>query len=90
MDYLTYKVDDAQFKLNTPERKALKKHLALVATALYKIERNDSGDGADGEEEAIRAVLNKHDVLAACIEEAEKVLADLKKELELAKNANKK
>lgn len=86
MDYLSYKVDDAQFILNTPERKTLKKHLGLIANALHRIEWNDSGDGADGEEEAIRAVLNKGDVLAACVEEAEKVLADLTRELERSKN----
>lgn len=90
MEYLSYKVEQAEFRLNTPARKALKKHLLLVAEALHKIEWNDSGDGADGEEWAIRAVLNKNDVLSACIEEAEKVLRDLIGEMEAAKNVDKK
>ena len=61
MDYLYIKVADAEFTENTSLRKAFREHLELVAIALKKIEWNDSGDGADGEDDAIRNCLVEHD-----------------------------
>ena len=49
MEYLSYKVEDANFREDTPERKAFRAHLRKVANAMHKIEWNDSGDGEDGE-----------------------------------------
>ena len=63
MDYLCYKVEEAFFLHGTLERKAFRKHLQLVAEALKAIEWNDSGDGADNEEELIRRCLGKGAVL---------------------------
>ena len=85
MDYLCYKVDEVLFPLGTPERKAFIKHLRLVAKALKAIEWNDSGDGANNEEELIRKCLGKGDVLNACVEDARRVLLELTTELEKVK-----
>jgi len=82
MDYLCYKVEEASFALITPERKAFKKHLRLVAKALKAIEWNDSGDGAADEEELIRKCLGEVAVLDACVEDARRVLQELTEELE--------
>ena len=57
MDHLHLKVKNAQFRLNTWERRAFKKHLDLVAQALKDIEWNDSGDGSDNEVESIMKCL---------------------------------
>jgi hypothetical protein len=58
MDYLYAQVRDAEFAEDTPARKAFRRHLNLVAKALRAIEWNDSGDGDDREDEAIRACLS--------------------------------
>lgn len=80
MNYLYSKIEyDARFTLNTPERRAFKKHLELVCAALRKIEWNDSGDGADDEEGAIRACIGPQRLLASEVEYAEKTMADLAK-----------
>ena len=81
MDYLCYKVEEATFATNTPERKAFYKHLKQVAKALHDIEWNDSGDGAEDEGAAIRACLNKSDVLDATVEDARRALRELTAEL---------
>lgn len=57
MDFLYIRVRDAEFHTHSPERKAFREHLMLVASALRSIEWNDSGDGDDQE------VLN----IMACI-----------------------
>lgn len=81
MSYLYGRVADAHFSLHTPERRALKKHLELLSVALKKIEWNDSGDGADGEDEAIRACLHDGAVLEQTISDARTAMADLHAEL---------
>lgn len=57
MDYLYAKVEGATFRLNTPERRALYKHLQRLSKALRAIEWNDSGDGDPDERELILQVL---------------------------------
>lgn len=82
MDYLYQQVQAAEFKENTPERRAFRKHLDLVAEALHDIEWVDSGDYGYGDDtEAIMACINRTDVLdttrehlAAEIERAKQVL----------------
>ena len=85
MDYLSYKVEDASFVLNSPARRAFKKHLAKVAAALHAIEWNDSGDGADDEPELIEAVLHPGDTLEAAIESAVVASRELKAIMETLK-----
>lgn len=84
MDYLSYKVEGAAFRENTPERKAFRLHLRKVAKALHKIEWNDSGDGADGESEAIRACTGDGPVLDVAIDDAHEAAKVLRAELERA------
>lgn len=86
MDYLSYKVEDASFPENTPERAAFRLHLKKVAEALHRIEWNDSGDGAQGEDEAIRGCLAKDSVLHACVADAYKAKAALQRELDRLAN----
>ena len=81
MDYLCYKIEEASFSLGTPARRAFKKHLHLISKALKAIEWNDSGDGADDEEELIQKCLGKGDVINACVEDARRVLRELTAEL---------
>jgi hypothetical protein len=58
MDYLYSKLEYAQFRQDTPERKAFAQHLEKVAKALHDIEWVDSGDYGPGDEnEALRACL---------------------------------
>ncbi len=57
MDYLYSKIEYAEFKENTILRRAMRRHLGKVAAALKAIEWNDSDDGADNEDELIRACL---------------------------------
>lgn len=57
MGYLHSQVEYAEFKENTLLRRAFRKHLGKVAAAMRAIEWNDSGDGAKGEDELIRACL---------------------------------
>lgn len=82
MDYLCYKVEEASFATNTPERKAFLKHLKKVAKALHDIEWNDSGDGAPDEDTSIRVCLAKGDILDACVEDARRAARELKAELD--------
>lgn len=85
MDYLCYKVEDATFSTNTPERLAFAKHLKRVAKALHDIEWVDSGDYDPGKEsEAIRDCLSDGAVLEAAIELAHKAHRELTEELERA------
>ena len=86
MNYLYSKIEyDATFALDTPERKAFKKHLAVVAKALKAIEWVDSGDsGPESETEAIRACLAPGAALEAAIEDAHAAAKMLREELERA------
>jgi hypothetical protein len=71
-DYLTYKVDEAADRLiasANARRRALGKHVRLVAKALHDIEWNDSGDGAANEPGSIDAVLNHRGALLSTIKE---------------------
>lgn len=86
MNYLYSMVEhEAQFSLDTPERRAFAKHLKLVAKALHDIEWVDSGDYADGgDSDAIRACLGHGAVLEAAIDAAHEARKALTAELELA------
>lgn len=85
MNYLYARLDYAKFDADTPERRAFKRHLALVAKALHDIEWVDSGDSAPGDENAaIRACLSDGAVLEAVIERAHEAHRDLTAELERA------
>lgn len=83
MNYLYSKIEcDANFRCDTPLRKAFRKHLEKVTQALHDIEWVDSGDyGAGQEEEAINACLAKGDVLQAAIDEVEKSISQYREEL---------
>jgi hypothetical protein len=59
MNYFYSQIEYAEFKENTLLRRAMRQHLGKVAAALKAIEWNDSGDGADDEDELIRACLPK-------------------------------
>jgi hypothetical protein len=89
MNYLYSKLEyDSTFDTNTPERRAFKEHLALVAKALHDIEWVDSGDCGPGyENKAIRACLAETKVLEASIQRAEEALQELKDEIVRAKIA---
>lgn len=84
MHYLYQRVLDADFEINTPERRAFRQRLDLVAHALKSIEWNDSGDGDSREEERIRACLSPIAVLEACVEQAHAAAKELREELERA------
>ncbi len=82
MDYLYARVEDARFHTYSPERKAFRKHIFLVAKALKSIEWNDSGDGDDDEVQNIMACISKTDVLEAVLEDARRVQRELNKVLQ--------
>lgn len=89
MNYLYSKIEyEATFALDTPERKAFKKHLELVAKALKAIEWVDSCDNSPGHETAfIRACLAPGAALEAAIEDAHAAAKVLREELERAEQA---
>ena len=80
MNYLYLNVQEAEFKENTAERRAFRKHLNLVAEALRAIEWVDSGDSSEDTKE-IMAVLGKERVLESLVEEAKSVRCQLEKYL---------
>lgn len=85
MDYLYSRVDDASFELNTPERRAFKKHLELVSKALHDIEWVDSGDYATGDETGtILACITPQVVLQETIDTASKAMNELNDWIEKA------
>lgn len=85
MEYLCYKVQDAIFRRDTPERRAFAKHLEKVAKALHDIEWVDSGDYGQGDENAaIRACLSEGSVLQQAIDDAHEAAKILAAELERA------
>lgn len=73
MNYIYSKLaSDANFRQDTPERKAFAKHLNLICKALHDIEWVDSGDYSRGDEtEAITACLSDASVLMEAIAMAE-------------------
>lgn len=78
MDYLYSRVQCADFREDTPLRRAFRAHLNLVAKALHDIEWVDSGDYGPGDEEAaIRACLPPGAELAAATQAARDALRDL-------------
>ena len=77
MDYLYCKVQDAAFRENTPERKALRLHLNKLAKALQAVEWNDSADGADNESELIREAIGGQIILETSIQAAKEAYKDL-------------
>ena len=81
-DYLYSKIEDMARGIPPYSmlRKAFKTHLLKVAQACHDIEWNDSGDGADGEDAAIKACLgagSEYLVLSEAIKEAQQVMSDL-------------
>ena len=86
MNYLYSKLEcDANFREDTPERRAFAKHLKLVAKALHDIEWVDSGDYGHGRDaEAIRACLSSGATLEAAVEAAHEAHKALTAELERA------
>lgn len=86
MDYLYYKVQDAAFRADTPQRRAFRVHLQLVAQALHDIEWVDSGDCSSGDEnKAIMACLGPNAVLEQLLKEAQQAADLLVAEIALVK-----
>lgn len=81
MDYLGYKVKDASFREDTPERRALRKHLNKLSKALIAVEWNDSGDGADDESQLIRDALGDAAILETAVQHAREAHKELGDEL---------
>ena len=81
MGYLYSSVQDASFRENTPERKALRLHLNKLAKALQAVEWNDSADGADNESELIREAIGDRIILEASIQAAKEAHKDLGEQL---------
>ena len=82
MDYLYNRVEDANFVEYTPERRAFRQHLNLVAQALHDIEWVDSSDNAKGSEnEAILKVLGKERVVEQLVSEAKSIRCQLEEYL---------
>lgn len=83
MQYLYQKVEWADFRENTPERVAFRKHLNLVAKALKDIEWVDSGDCGTGDDiESIMACITKSEVFEAERERLEAAIKEAKEVLE--------
>lgn len=77
MNYLYSKLEyEANFREDTPERRAFAKHLKLVAKALHDIEWVESGDYGPGDDaEAIRACLSNGATLEAAVDVAHEARA---------------
>lgn len=85
MGYLCIRVANAEFRTDTPERRAFAEHLTLVAKALHDIEWVDSSDFSPGEENAaIRACVGNGAVLQAAIDAAREATETLRAELDRA------
>jgi hypothetical protein len=84
MNYIYSKLEyEANFRQDTPERRAFAKHLKLVAKALHDIEWADSGDCGPGDETAaIRACLGDARMLQATLEMAKEAVATLQAEID--------
>ena len=84
MNYIYSKLEyEANFRQDTPERRAFAKHLELVIKALHDIEWVDSADYGPGDEnEAIRACLGDAVMLATVLEMAKEAVATLQAEID--------
>lgn len=91
MNYLYSRIEyDATFNTDTTERRAFKKHLALVAKALHDIEWVDSGDCGPGyESKSILDCLSSNSILQQSIADAELVLSELTAQIKIAKENSK-
>lgn len=87
MDYFYGKLGDAvdQVQGNTMRRIAIRSHMVKLARALKAIEWNDSGDGDDQEDALIDDCLAPRDVLAVTLSEAERIMEELKIQIEKAR-----
>lgn len=82
MDYLYFKVQDADFTENTMLRRVFRVHLQKVAAALRAIEWHDSGDGGDNEDALILAAIEgEQPLLAQTITETHEAQDDLTRAL---------
>jgi hypothetical protein len=86
MNYIYSRLEyEANFRQDTPERRAFAKHLELVVKALHDIEWVDSGDYGPGDENAaIRACLGDAVMLATVLEMAKEAVATLQAEINRA------
>ena len=86
MNYIYSKLErEANFRQDTPERRAFARHLKLVAKALHDIEWVDSADYGPGDENAaIRACLGDAVMLATVLEMAKEAVATLQSEIDRA------
>ncbi len=86
MNYIYSKLEyEANFRQDTPERRAFAKHLELVVKALHDIEWVDSGDYGPGDETAaIRACLGDARMLQATLVMAKEAVATLQAEINRA------
>jgi hypothetical protein len=86
MQYLYSLVRDADFRLDTPLRRAFHRHLQLVAEALHAIEWVDSGDSGPGDEEAaILACIPPMQSLSSAMVDAEEAMVALQTAIERAR-----
>ena len=86
MNYLCYRVAEAEFSTHTIERQAFKKHLQKIASAMKEIEWVDSGDTSPGNENAaIRDCLTQTAILEAAIELAVSSKETLEQQIDIAK-----
>jgi hypothetical protein len=83
MNYFSSRLlDEATFREHTPQRRAFAAHLVKIAKALHDIEWVDSCDYGQGDENAaIEACLAPGACLAAAIDEARRVQAELTAEI---------
>jgi len=81
-DYVSHRIQEAAQRLcesKKSERRALGKHMTLIAEAMHDIEWVDSGDSGEGKEIAsIMKCITPQDVLNASIDEAKDMIARLK------------
>lgn len=74
---------DFALRANTPQRKAFLKHLEKVKKAMHDIEWVDSSDYGPGDEnDAIMACVNQAAVIEASVEDARRVMEELKQLIE--------
>jgi ferritin-like metal-binding protein YciE len=78
MNYLSTRVEMAEFTRDSVLRRAFYTHLQKVAATLHAIEWVDSGDSGPGDDEtAIRACLSEGAELSQAIADAEHARAEL-------------
>ena len=83
LDYGYGRLDDTikllKERAKTPLHRAFIKHLEKVSDALYQTEWMLSGDTGEGDEiEAIRKVVSPEDEIKTVVDEAKKIMAELK------------